>query len=53
MKLWQIANEERNKAVQEAIELGQRELKQCQENAEKEKVNDSNFCIIKLWFKLN
>ena len=38
VRLWQIANEERDQAVKETFNQGQEELKLSQENAKKEKV---------------
>jgi hypothetical protein len=38
VRLWQIANEERDQAVKETFEQGQQELQLTQENAKKEKV---------------
>ena len=41
VRLWQIANEERDQAVKKTFEQGQQELKVIQENAKKEKVSNS------------
>jgi transcription initiation factor IIE alpha subunit len=46
VRLWQIANEERDQAVKETFEQGQQELKVVQENAKKEKVSQCHHCEI-------